>query len=69
MKTVFQHRGYSIDCAARELDDGTFGAQVVLTKIGYNPEKKFDALPVFATANEAIAHAQKFAESWLDGKA
>lgn len=69
MQTVFQHRGYSIDCAPRELDDGTFGAQVVLTKIGYNPEKKFDALPVFTTDSDAIAHAKKFAESWLEGKA
>lgn len=69
MNTVFQHRGYSIDCAPRELADGTFGAQVVLTKIGYHPEKTFDALPVFATASKAIAQAKKFAESWLEGKA
>jgi hypothetical protein len=69
MLTVFQHRGYSIDCAPRALADGTFGAQVVLTKIGYHPEKKFDALPTFPTAHEAVAHAKTFAESWLNGKA
>lgn len=69
MNTVFQHRGYSIDAAPRELGDGTFGAQAVLTKIGYHPEKTFDALPAFTTAGEAIAHAKQFAEGWLEGKA
>lgn len=69
MNTVFQHRGYSIDCAPLELADGAFGARAVLTKIGYNPEKTFDALPVFATAREAVAHAKNFAEGWLEGKA
>ena len=69
MNTVFQHRGYSIDCAPCAFADGSFGARVVLTKIGYHPEKKFDALPTFATAGEAVTHAQAFAESWLDGKA
>jgi hypothetical protein len=69
MNMVFQHRGYSMDCAPRELGDGTFGAQAVLTKIGYHPEKTFDALPTFPTASEAVAHAKTFAESWLDGKA
>ena len=69
MNTVFQHRGYSMDCAPRALADGAFGAKVVLTKIGYHPEKTFDALPTFATAGEAVTHARAFAESWLDGKA
>lgn len=69
MITVFQHRGYSIDCAPRALADGTFGAQAVLTKIGHHPEKKFDALPTFQSEGEAVAHARTFAEGWLDGKA
>ena len=58
-----------MDCAPRALADGTFGAQVVLTKIGYHPEKKFDALPTFPTAGKAVTHARTFAEIWLDGKA
>ncbi|OXC76703.1 hypothetical protein BSU04_20655 [Caballeronia sordidicola] len=29
----------------------------------------FDALPTFATAKEAIAHAKQFAEAWLEQKA
>ncbi|MBK5061737.1 hypothetical protein [Paraburkholderia domus] len=64
-----QHRGYSVDCVPRELGDGAFGAQVVLTEICYHPEKTFDPLPVFPTTSEAIAHAKKFAENWLEGSA
>ena len=65
----FRHRGYLIDCAPRELADGTSGAQAVLTKIGYYPEKTFDALPVFPNSSVAGAHAKKFAGCWLEGKA
>jgi hypothetical protein len=69
MRPVFQYRGYSIDCAARNLPNGTFGAQAVLTKIGFNPEIAFRALDVFPTEKEAIAYAKQFAEDWLARKA
>jgi hypothetical protein len=41
----------------------------MLTRFGYHSEKTFDALPIFATAKEAIAHAKQFAEEWLQRKA
>jgi hypothetical protein len=69
MNTAFQHCGYSIDCTPRKLPDGTFGAQAVLTKIGFHPEIAFRALDEFPTDKEAIAYAKQFAEDWLVRKA
>jgi len=69
MTTTFQYRGYNLDCTPRAVREGMFGAQVMLTKFGYHSEKTFDALPTFATAKEATAHAKQFAEEWLQRKA
>jgi hypothetical protein len=69
MTTTFQYRGYNLDCTPRPLEEGAFGAQVMLTRFGYHSEKTFDALPIFATAKEAVAHAKQFAEEWLQRKA
>jgi hypothetical protein len=69
VNTVFQYRGYDIDCTPRDLPDGTFGAQAVLTKIGFHPEKAFRGLPEFPSTRQAVAHAKRFAEEWLDMKA
>jgi hypothetical protein len=69
MKTAFQYRGYDVDCAPRETSEGKFVAQVVVTKIGFHPEKAFRALPEFGRAEEAVAFSKKFAESWLDRSA
>ncbi len=69
MNMLFQYRGYNADCTPRSLEDGTFGAQVVFTKIGFHPEASYRSLPAFPTADEAIAHAKQFARDWLDRKA
>jgi hypothetical protein len=69
LNRVIEYRGYSADCTPRALDDGTFGAQVVFTKIGFHPEAAYRNLPAFPTSSEAIAHAQQFAKDWLDRKA
>jgi hypothetical protein len=47
MTTTFQYRGYNLDCTPRPLEEGAFGAQVMLTRFGYHSEKTFDALPHF----------------------
>jgi hypothetical protein len=68
-KTVFRCRGYSIDATPTALADGKFRAAAQLTKIGFNPEISFSALPVFSSEAEAIAYAKQFSEEWLSRKA
>jgi hypothetical protein len=69
MSSLFKIRGYLAECAPNPQPDGRFAAQVMLTKIGFHPEKAFRDLDPFNTEQAAIAHARRFAEEWLERKA
>lgn len=65
MKTVFRMLDYDMDCTPRATDGGRFAAQLVVTKVGFNPEKSFRELGEFDAEEAAVARAKDFAAGWL----
>lgn len=66
MKTVFDHRGYSLDCTPRATESNTFTAALTVTKHGCHPEKTFPSIAEFPDQAQAIEHAKKFGQMWID---
>ena len=64
----FIYRCYTLHCDPVQQTDGRFGAELVVCK-GQGEtvfEQRFPMLDHFATPPEAVQHARKVGERWVD---
>jgi hypothetical protein len=64
----FSYKGFTLHCDPIQRADGRFGAELVVGQgMGETVfEQRFPSLDHFATAPEAVQHARKVGERWID---